>query len=973
MIQKKIKIQFQLIRVLLLLVGMVSYNSISQTLSDSLSGFDETHELNHIMSHDIDSSEIGHYLDLAKRRYIDRKYNLGLYAPPESLTSRAGAFDCTVDNWDFENGTLGGWNQQGAVQIVNNGVDPYGGFPWVYPGGGNFSAKISSDDNCCKNGRLDKVLNVPVNGETLLNFHFAMSIFNFPHTANQAAKLWVEFYDANGNLLPCPQYECYYSSDNGAVGVNNFQETPNNTTFYNPNAAGDGPQNYPVTYAEWNTVTLDLSGYQGQQITAVFRVEWCIFGPDWAYVLLDVDCPLNTFDPTNICLDATGQETLCGPDNMSSYTWFDPSGNVAGTNQCLVVNTPGNYVLETMPDNVECTSASLLTLDFQVEDNPEVNIPIIEGCRNESLTFTENAPNLSSPIVDWNWTIDDMIIYNTQTFTQSFSTDGYHTYELTVENDNGCITTVIDSIYVFPDPTADFQFVNDCFYDEITFTNNSSNEATGFEWDFNDGNVSTDEDPGHIFSTPGSHDVELIVTTDDGCKDAIIKTISAYPKPVSDFNVDPVCLLNSSVFEDESSVDVLFGDLISDYSWDFGNGSTSSDQNPSNEFSSEGNHEVTFIVTTNNGCKDTLTQTATVWPLPYVDFSPTDVCLEFDTEFIDESTISNTYTNNNLVGWVWDFGDGNGSNVKNPIHSYTSDGVYNTNLTVTSGNGCVNDTTLEVTVHPKPEASFTGINLDGCAPICPEVTSTSIVNTPSNIVNYEWRLSDGTIVDGPNSVFADCYDNETGNSIFYGLELEVTTNEGCKDVHTEANYIEVYHNPIANFYFAPNNPDVIDPVVSFTNTSSHADFYNWTFSGIGSSSDVNPIIEYPAEPGTYEIELIANTDEGCTDTSWIAVEILDRIIFYVPNTFTPDKDNFNEIFQPIFTHGYEPSDFNLLIFNRWGEVVFESNDASIGWDGTYGSESREIVKDGTYVWKLEFKETMSDKRHTHTGHVNVLK
>ncbi len=94
------------------------------------------------------------------------------------------------------------------------------------------------------------------------------------------------------------------------------------------------------------------------------------------------------------------------------------------------------------------------------------------------------------------------------------------------------------------------------------------------------------------------------------------------------------------------------------------------------------------------------------------------------------------------------------------------------------------------------------------------------------------------------------------------------------------------------------------------------------------------------------------------------------IIFYIPNTFTPDNDEFNQDFQPVFTSGFDPYDFNLKIYNRWGQVVFESNDATQGWDGTYGGE---LVQDGSYTWKIEFKSISNDERFIHTGHVNVLK
>lgn len=362
---------------------------LSQSQIDSLSGFSEKHEIEHMMAHGVDSSKIDYYLDLAKERYINKKYNLGVYTPPMIPKSTSSSIDCANDNWGFEDGTLNGWIQQGAVQVVSGGIDPYGNYSWVYPNGGNFSAKVSSDLESQKNGRLDKVINVPSSGETIMSFHFAMSIFNYPHTADQAAKLWVEFYDENGNLLSCPYYECYYSTDNGAVGVDNFEETDTVASFYNPTANGDSPNLYTVTYADWNTVTLDLSSYQGQQITVVFRVEWCIYGPDWAYVLLDVDCPLHTSDPIDICLNETSQDSLCGPDNMSEYTWYGPSDTIIGNSQCIEIDTAGTFVVDVVPDEIECNVETLLSFEYNVV--PPLNISYSASNYNGFNTSCHNS------------------------------------------------------------------------------------------------------------------------------------------------------------------------------------------------------------------------------------------------------------------------------------------------------------------------------------------------------------------------------------------------------------------------------------------------------------------------------------------------------------------------------------------------------------------------------------------------------
>jgi len=98
------------------------------------------------------------------------------------------------------------------------------------------------------------------------------------------------------------------------------------------------------------------------------------------------------------------------------------------------------------------------------------------------------------------------------------------------------------------------------------------------------------------------------------------------------------------------------------------------------------------------------------------------------------------------------------------------------------------------------------------------------------------------------------------------------------------------------------------------------------------------------------------------------------LLFYIPNCFTPDDDEHNQFFQPIFTSGFDPSDYNLFIYNRWGEVVFESHDATVGWDGSYGGKREiNVVQDGVYTWKIEFKTTDTDERKMVVGHVNVIR
>jgi gliding motility-associated-like protein len=289
-----------------------------------------------------------------------------------------------------------------------------------------------------------------------------------------------------------------------------------------------------------------------------------------------------------------------------------------------------------------------------------------------------------------------------------------------------------------------------------------------------------------------------------------------------------------------------------------------------------------------------------------------------------------------------------------------------------SGNACSQNQTgiVTVIVNPLPTSSFMGTDLSGCSPICSELESTATVESPSSITNYDWTTSNGESYQSSQNTYELCLENNSSSTNFINVNLTVTTNEGCQDSDEENSMIEVYHNPIANFYTTPNEINVIDPQVEFHNTSSYADYYSWDIESYGISSDVSPTVVFPSHAGIYTIELIAYTDEGCRDSIIREIKVENQIIFYVPNTFTPDTDNYNETFQPVFTSGYDPNDFSLEIYNRWGELIFESHNADIGWDGTYGGR---IAQDGTYVWKIEFKETISTERRKKMGKVNLIR
>ena len=287
-------------------------------------------------------------------------------------------------------------------------------------------------------------------------------------------------------------------------------------------------------------------------------------------------------------------------------------------------------------------------------------------------------------------------------------------------------------------------------------------------------------------------------------------------------------------------------------------------------------------------------------------------------------------------------------------------------VTGTDANGCIGMDDVNIIVDPLPIVSFTADVTSGCAPL--EVTFT---NTSAGfLTDCVWSFGNGSSVTGCGGVTTTFQNGGT-----YDVTLTTTSVNGCTNVVTYTDYIYVEDAP--NAAFTPSSSvlsfNLIFEIL-FDNASTGAVSYVWDFGdGSPTTTQENPSHDFPNEgQGTYLVELIAFSSLGCSDTAWRSIVVNEELIFYVPNTFTPDSDDFNETFNAVFTAGYDPYDFNLFIFNRWGEVIWESHDDSVGWDATYGTDGRD-VQGGTYTWKIDFKTTQTDERILVVGHVNVLR
>lgn len=206
----------------------------------------------------------------------------------------------------------------------------------------------------------------------------------------------------------------------------------------------------------------------------------------------------------------------------------------------------------------------------------------------------------------------------------------------------------------------------------------------------------------------------------------------------------------------------------------------------------------------------------------------------------------------------------------------------------------------------------------------------------------------------------------------YEIYMMVTSYEGCVDSIRVEDALYVQPKPVANFGYAPNPVTAFNTTVQFSNYSFNGYTYEWYFEGGYPSSSAQEDVEVQFPDGvidSYDIILITTSELGCTDTMYHELVVQPEILIYAPNTFTPDDDEFNQDWR-VFMEGIDIYDFELTLYNRWGQIIWESRDIEIPWDGTYNGQR---VPDGTYPWTIRTRNVLNDEKVEFRGHVNVIR
>ena len=371
----------------------------------------------------------------------------------------------------------------------------------------------------------------------------------------------------------------------------------------------------------------------------------------------------------------------------------------------------------------------------------------------------------------------------------------------------------------------------------------------------------------------------------------------------------------------------------------------------------------TVYVESINGCEsDPVDITVTMNPPLTGTITPWDtVCPTYDTD-ITANVMGG-------IGAPYTFTWSNGEFQTGPLNSHTFNvaPAATTTYTVTITDECETTPlvlTTDVRVSPLPVPAYTVLDPEQCEPAIFHIVN----STDPTLSQYNYWLFDGD----QQFINQDTIVTEEMYAGLYDLQMIITSFEGCVDSLTFIDAIDVKSKPVADFKHSPNPVLMFNTDVLFTNYSWQGYSYQWSFEdGYPSTSTQEDVqVQFPdGQTGAYDIQLITTSELGCVDTMQYELVVFPEVLIYAPNTFTPDGDEFNQGWQ-VFMEGIDVYDFELLIFNRWGQTIWESNDILVPWDGTFNGK---IVQEGTYQWIIRATDILNDNKYVYNGHVNLIK
>ena len=733
------------------------------------------------------------------------------------------------------------------------------------------------------------------------------------------------------------------------------------TGVANPLPAGASAANFepPFNVTAGEQYLLHMSNFS----SSVISLPLSFFGT------AGVTCnPLEvTVNDENICPGDEVTLTATAPlaSGTLDYLW-SPGGETSAsiTVAPSITSVYTVTVTETLPTGAETVGLGQSTVIVLDENDPQCSCTVSASnngpiCFN--ATFDLNATAVSNGTYEWD-IIGDVIGTGQNLTELPALAPGTWPIQVTAVDENGFICTDVTQLIIIPgtDPQCSCEISASntgpiCY--NTTFGLNATAVTNGtYEWSVNGNIIGTEQNlTGLPALLPGVWTIQISAFDDTGLTclattelEVLSETDPSCSCTVTASNTSPICVNDSFNLSAESTSSCT-------YEWELLGATIGTDQNIFNiSGSAAGTFAYAVTATDENGYTcDAITEVV-VNPLPSISAGD-------DEQICFGDAITLTAAGGVSYNWY------DGVQWFNNISSEITFNINNDQNFIVEGedtNGCLNTDSLLVIVNASQAPT-----LNTEASIICLGASVQLSNLNTNAEATDWYFSNGTESNGTNNP-SPFFFNEVG---CYDLTLTMVDNNGC-DTATSFDDVVCVENPLAAFY---TNPSFIGPgnsEIYFFNTSVGAVSYLWEFGDGEFSSQFEDVHTYDITQQTgFQASLTAYSPAGCADSVSIPIAYQEELIYYIPNSFTPDADEHNQIFKPIFTSGFDPFNYEITIYNRWGEMIWKSFDHNQGWDGTFSSSQGIPVQEGQYSWVIKFKPKDTDGKTVIHGIVNVLK
>ncbi|MEE2931732.1 MAG: PKD domain-containing protein, partial [Bacteroidota bacterium] len=644
----------------------------------------------------------------------------------------------------------------------------------------------------------------------------------------------------------------------------------------------------------------------------------------------------------SICLGEKVQFNAVGDGSV--FSW-NPVSTLNNSNISNPIASPLNSTLYivTNSDGI-CSSKDSVYIEVFL-DVPSPDFSVSNVCEGDSTIFLGSS-GLSANNIQFLWSLG----YSAQNILHPLNI-GDNSVTLIVENlDNNCIDSITKNVEIYSNPEASFLSTVSCEGDNTVFTDISSSDVVHWIWNMGDGiGYDSVQNPIYTYLSSGIYLVTLDVISNQGCKNSANIEVVVNSTPVARFNtineqcVGEVCYFQDISFNQNGS--------ITSWNYNFGDGTNIGiNQNDSHVYVNSGIYNVILTVSNSGGCKDSTSKLININPLPEVDFSVSDFCINTPTLFSNHSIINQ----GSIVLFQWDFGDSSPYlAMKDPFHEYIHDGEYNVKLTAFSDKGCQLTQSNIITIFSKPNLDFM-ITDSVCVGDTVLFEGLSI-----DIQNWNWSFGDGVTsnLQSPKHIYQYASN--------FDLHLLVVDDNGCSNDTLIFSYITVLNTPESSFLF---NKSVIEEgsAIEFYNTSVGGDDIFWDFNNGIFSIENNPIITFE-DTGKYFVSLDVLNEYSCSDNVTHVINVFSRFSCYIPNSFTPNQDGNNDIF---YVQGNGINEFELFIYDRWGKLVFSSLHKDIGWDGK--DLHGDFLQQGQYAYHLTLSD-INNRVRVYNGELNLMK